>query len=742
MSTAAVHRARSAENSDGKTRWLTGPVADLVVGCGAWSAPLLALTFFLNDRYSTQTALAFYALALFSNYPHFYATVYRVYRTKSEFARYRLFALHVTALLVGTAVLAHWSHAIAPILFTAYITWSPWHYSGQNFGLAMLFARRNGASPTRADRNWLLAAFVASYLMIFVTLHSGPSVEPYVLSLGMPVGLGRVTRLLLCAVFLVAAVRAVWPLVRSLGAPATAAPITLLVTQFLWFALPTFLEIGFGIQVPRTSYSASILAFMHGAQYLWITSYFTRREAEEGTAGREGARWGAWTYYGTLVVGGIALFLPGPWLVSYVFHHDFTSSFLIFTALVNIHHFVLDGTIWKLRDGRIAALLVGAKAERAGGAAERSSRGASILGRLRWLTGASVPARVVRVVAVALLVAIAGLDLTRHFLAFGSTDLGSVAGASALNPFDATVHTRLAAALANEGRTDDAVVSLRRAVDLDPYNAGAQRLLARALVERGSAEAALEHHRRMLQFVPPDPDTLVNYGFLAMQAGGTDEAIDAWRKAVAIDDAQPLAHFYLGSALEAKGRKKDAVTHYEKYLALAVSPRFREGFNVLQVMRAGLVVGDGYNETGRFKEAGEFYRRVAALAEQSGEHSFLVSALGRLGPLYGEHGNKAEAVACFTRAIAISRERRDTRAEATTWFNYGKFLGTTQSSALLAAACFVRAEQGLSAEDGPDREAIAGTLANYQETYGRQFIASVREDLDDLLEQALAYKPS
>ena len=36
-------------------------------------------------------------------------------------------------------------------------------------------------------------------------------------------------------------------------------------------------------------------------------------------------------------------------------------AFLIFTALVNIHHFILDGAIWKLRDGRIATLLLNSR---------------------------------------------------------------------------------------------------------------------------------------------------------------------------------------------------------------------------------------------------------------------------------------------------------------------------------------------------------------------------------------------
>ena len=78
--------------------------------------------------------------------------------------------------------------------------------------------------------------------------------------------------------------------------------------------------------------------------------------------GKEHARnWRPLAYFGVLVVGGIALFVPGPWLASRVFHHDFTASFLIFTALVNIHHFILDGAIWKLRDGRIASLLLNSR---------------------------------------------------------------------------------------------------------------------------------------------------------------------------------------------------------------------------------------------------------------------------------------------------------------------------------------------------------------------------------------------
>src|SRR5690606_26634293 len=85
--------------------------------------------------------------------------------------------------------------------------------------------------------------------------------------------------------------------------------------------------------------------------------YYARREAEAGIRG--GGRWSPLAYAAILVVGGMALFLPGPWLMSRMLHVDFTHSLIIFVSIINIHHFMVDGAIWKLRDGRIAQLLLG-----------------------------------------------------------------------------------------------------------------------------------------------------------------------------------------------------------------------------------------------------------------------------------------------------------------------------------------------------------------------------------------------
>ena len=134
----------------------------MTVGCGAWSAPLLLAGFYFANSHARGWSVAFYFLALLSNYPHFMATVYRAYHSRDEFAKYRIYTVHVALLLAAAGVVTHLWYALLPWIFTLYICWSPWHYTGQNFGLLMMFARRAGVSPTEAERRALRLSFVAS----------------------------------------------------------------------------------------------------------------------------------------------------------------------------------------------------------------------------------------------------------------------------------------------------------------------------------------------------------------------------------------------------------------------------------------------------------------------------------------------------------------------------------------------------------------------------------------------------
>src|SRR5580704_9398873 len=207
-------KSRLKENGQGSP-WIYNPWLDLVVGCGAWSAPLLLLSYFSLASNARAWSIAFYVLALFFNYPHYMATIYRAYHRNEDFQKYRIFTVHTTALIVLTLLLSHYWLRLLPWIFTIYLTWSPWHYSGQNYGLFMMFARRAGANPEKATRRALYGAFIVSYLILFLGFHTGASTDPLFLSLGVPAVVSRWEQIILGVAFVGLSAFGLAPLVRS-----------------------------------------------------------------------------------------------------------------------------------------------------------------------------------------------------------------------------------------------------------------------------------------------------------------------------------------------------------------------------------------------------------------------------------------------------------------------------------------------------------------------------------------------
>src|ERR1700730_4265542 len=502
--------------------WIYRPWIDLLVGCGAWSAPLLLLAFYAPREYSRTWAVAFYFLALLFNYPHFMATVYRAYHTHTEFEKYRIFTVHIALLLVLAGAIAHVWFPLLPWIFTLYICWSPWHYTGQNFGLLMMFTRRSGLAPSSTERAAIHLSFIASFLLLMLSFHTGSSGDPLILSLGLPAKFTLPARGVLALFFLAATGWALVSLARRSSLRAILAPLTLAVTQFLWFLLPALLELLSGREVPQTRYSSGILAVLHSAQYLWITSYYQGREAR--AAGD--TRWSFLRYLVTLVAGGIALFIPGPWIVSRVFHADFAASFLTFTALVNIHHFLLDGALWKLRDSRIAAMLLDGKQKSTHAGDEKQN---SFARAARWLTGRAPAARAFRIATVALLFVWAAVDQLHFWWSSETSALPILQRAAALNPDDSSVQVRLARAEQLAGQHDAALAAMQRAASLNPANLALQESYGRTLIEAGRDADAYSQFQKIIARWPRNADAMVNYGTLAHRLGHDGGAGDKWQ---------------------------------------------------------------------------------------------------------------------------------------------------------------------------------------------------------------------
>ena len=108
--------------------------------------------------------------------------------------------------------------------------------------------------------------------------------------------------------------------------------------QFVWFVV--------GYKAP--AFYLFVPAF-HSLQYLLIAWVMEMRESsEKRSPGVATARW-----YGLNIVGGGALFWGLPEIV-----HKFGVPLELATAVliagVQVHHFFVDGVIWKLRNPRVA----------------------------------------------------------------------------------------------------------------------------------------------------------------------------------------------------------------------------------------------------------------------------------------------------------------------------------------------------------------------------------------------------
>ena len=54
----------------------------------------------------------------------------------------------MTAALVALFGVSLYDRFLGSVLLTVYVTWSPWHFSGQNYGLSVMYLRRRGIPVT------------------------------------------------------------------------------------------------------------------------------------------------------------------------------------------------------------------------------------------------------------------------------------------------------------------------------------------------------------------------------------------------------------------------------------------------------------------------------------------------------------------------------------------------------------------------------------------------------------------
>jgi tetratricopeptide (TPR) repeat protein len=502
------------------------------------------------------------------------------------------------------------------------------------------------------------------------------------------------------------------------------------VTQFLWFLLPAFIELVTGRDVPQTRYSSGILAVLHSTQYLWITSYYAKREA----ATTPDRPWRPFSYFTILIAGGIALFIPGPWLSSLVFHFDFTRSFLLFTALVNIHHFILDGAIWKLRDGRIAALLLSSRARIAEGSIQARSR---TMNSLRWLAGSSSAAHALRVGAACALLTWGCVDQVHYYFALHSTNLADLKRAAALAPYDTPLETRLARQAMQEGNPDESVTAWRYAIEANPSDTSARDAWLKYLTQQKRFDEAYQLTGNWLKVAPKDTSLLVNHGILAQQFGHADEAESNWQAALRIDPSQSDADLYLALELERQGKLKDAIAHYEGFLNKVVKRPAENMPPAASLIGVALRLADCNQRINQSDMALRYYKMARTLAAQSGEKKLESFADVAEASLQAKLGQTPKALLLYQGAIQIDSGLGDKHSEAIDWYMYAMFLRDAGFSSRLVYASLLKSRSLLTSDSNTPETAAANQLRRgLEQQLGPQASEIVR-DPQPVLREAL-----
>jgi hypothetical protein len=283
-----------------------------------------------------------WTLVLFSNSAHFAASTVRLYTKPGSFKslRFLTMGLPLVSLLVLGVVL-FFSGALGPHLQGLYFTWSPYHYAAQAYGLSIMYAYRTGQSWGDGDKRWMRAACFIPFVHVFLKA-PGVGLDWLWPSAGLQPGVAAARE---------AAVRGLWavslalPLCVFLWHQARGSKRLPLISLLIMVSNAVWLV---GMSYVDTSAWMAAVTVCHGIQYLAIVLIFHVRE-RMGVPGNARPWWQhAAGFYLACLVLGYLLFQAWPYAFV-LLGFTFAESVVLVITVVNLHHFVVDAFIWRLR---------------------------------------------------------------------------------------------------------------------------------------------------------------------------------------------------------------------------------------------------------------------------------------------------------------------------------------------------------------------------------------------------------
>ena len=206
------------------------------------------------------------------------------------------------------------------------------------------------------------------------------------------------------------------------------------------------------------------------------------------------------------------------------------------------------------------------------------------------------------------------------------------------------------------GRLKQAETLYKQILKSDSKHPFALHLLGFIAIQNGNNNEAIDLIERSITIKPDFTDALINLGVAYNNIGLLNEAVSSYQKALTFKPDNVKALNNLGISLKKMGRLDEAARHFQK--AIAFDPSFAEAHNNLSNV---------FLELGRHNEAVESSRKAIALQPN------FAKAHNNLANILKEQGKFDEARDRYLKAIEISPDFAEAYRHLSTTQKYSAY---------------------------------------------------------------------
>jgi hypothetical protein len=338
-----------SNNASNRSRYFVNAPVDFFF-IGGSSFLLFAALLLFNTNTRTQEIITFAVfLSWLINWPHFSMSTYRLYQSQSNIKQYPITSYVIPFVVIGGVALSFsFPDLVAPYFVKLVMLWSPYHFSGQTIGITFIYAMRSGIKLSGKERKIITSFVMGTYFLS--TIRAETSREGYNFygvhypSMQIPQWIANIAEYAMWAAIIafIAMIiywsyrnRKMLPLIVVLPAA----------TQYLWFVqsvyMPSFQE---------------FVPMLHSLQYIliaWGIQLSEKMEVRHIEPSKKYVATETTRWFVINFIGGIALFYMLP-NVGVALGYTSLFSIAIIYAAIQIHHFFVDGVIWKLKNKTVS----------------------------------------------------------------------------------------------------------------------------------------------------------------------------------------------------------------------------------------------------------------------------------------------------------------------------------------------------------------------------------------------------